>query len=129
MEGVASLTGRCLTQGAAGRTAEEFADALALYGADLEGSAFADGFAVRLAVPATHLEDGPEPAGRCASIRPEFLVEEVDHERRLATGGDRAGRAYPQHVAVERLNAARVRRRPRRPTCRRRSRHCADVDP
>jgi predicted Zn-dependent peptidase len=103
-EGVAGLVGRCLTQGAAGRTAEQFADALALHGADLEGAAFADGFAVRLAVPATHLEEG---LGLLADavIRPDFPEEEVDHERSLRLEEIEQARAYPQHVAAERLNA------------------------
>src|SRR5680860_897865 len=55
IEGVAALTGRCLTQGAGGLSAEEFADALALCGADLDAAAFPDGFAVRLSVPVRQL--------------------------------------------------------------------------
>ena len=104
-EGVAGLVGRCVTQGAAGRSAEEFADALALSGAELEGSAFVDGFAVRLAVPATHLSEG---LGLLADavIRPDFPRDEVDHERSLRLEEIEQARAYPQHVAVETLNAA-----------------------
>jgi predicted Zn-dependent peptidase len=104
-EGVAALVGRCITRGAAGRSADEFADALALCGADLEGSAFTDGFAVRLAVPATHLDDGLRLLAD-AVMRPDFPVDEVDHQRDLRLEDIEQTRAYPQHVAVEQLNAA-----------------------
>jgi zinc protease len=104
-EGVAGLVGRCITKGAAGRSAEEFADALALCGADLEGSAAADGFAVRLAVPATHLDEGMQLLAD-AVIRADFPDDEVDHERSLRLEEIDQARAYPQHVAVETLNAA-----------------------
>jgi predicted Zn-dependent peptidase len=104
-EGIAGLVGRCITKGAAGRSAEQFADALALCGADLEGSASADGFAVRLAVPATHLEEG---LGLLADAvgRADFPQDEVEHERSLRLEEIDQARAYPQHAAVETLNAA-----------------------
>ncbi len=105
IEGVASLTGRCLTQGAAGRSAEEFADALALCGGDLDASAFPDGFTVRLSVPVSRLEDGLALMAD-ATVRPEFFVEEFEHEQRLRLQEIEQAAAYPQHVAVEQLNAA-----------------------
>ena len=72
-EGVAGLLGRCLAQGAAGRDAEEFADALALCGADLDASAFPDGFTVRLASPVLRLRNAL--ALMADAVRsPEFLV-------------------------------------------------------
>ncbi len=104
-EGVAGLLGRSITHGAAGRSAEEFADALALSGADMEGSAFGDGFAVRLAVPATRLDAGLALLAD-AVTRPDFPADEVDHERSLRLEEIEQVRAYPQQVAVERLNAA-----------------------
>jgi zinc protease len=105
IEGVAGLTGRCLTQGAAGRTSEEFADALALCGADLDASASPDGFAVRLSAPITHLGAGLKLMAD-AIRRPDFIESEFEHEKRLRLQEIDQARAYPQHVAVELLNAA-----------------------
>ncbi len=104
-EGVAGLTGRCLTRGAADRTAEEFADAVALCGADLDASAFPDGFAVRLAAPTTTLSAAMglmADAVRC----PTFAADEFAQEKRLRTEEIQQALAYPQHVASEQLNAA-----------------------
>ncbi|MBA2561171.1 MAG: insulinase family protein [Propionibacteriales bacterium] len=105
IEGVAGLTGRCLTRGAAGWTAEEFADAVALCGADLDASAFADGFAVRLAAPATRFSPALALMAD-AVMRPAFLRDEFDQEKRLRLQEIEQARAYPHHVAVEELNAA-----------------------
>lgn len=105
LEGVATLAGRCLTQGAGGRNAEEFADALALCGADLDASASPDGFAVRLSVPTTHLGAGLLLMAD-AVRRPSFIDTEFEHERTLRLQEIEQARAYPQHVAVELLNAA-----------------------
>ncbi len=102
-EGVAGLTGRCLTQGAAGRTAEEFADALALCGADLDGSAFPDGFAVRLSVPVTHLRSGLDLLAD-AVTEPTFAAADFEREKRLRLQDIDQAHAYPQHVAAEQLN-------------------------
>jgi predicted Zn-dependent peptidase len=105
VEGVAGLVGRCLTRGAAGRSAEEFADALALCGADLDASAFPDGFVVRLSAPTVELTDA---FGLMADalMAPEFDVDEFAHEQRLRLQEIDQAAAYPQHVAVEHLNAA-----------------------
>ncbi len=105
IEGVAGLVGRCLSRGAAGRSAEEFADALALCGADLEASAMTDGFAVRLAVPTVHLADGLRLMADAVTA-PEFSETEFDQEKRLRLQEIEQAAAYPQHVAVEELNAA-----------------------
>lgn len=105
IEGVAAMTGRCLTQGAGGRTAEEFADALAICGADLDASASPDGFAVRMSVPTTHLGAGVTLLAD-AIRRPDFIESEFEHELRLRLQEIEQARAYPQHVAVELLNAA-----------------------
>lgn len=105
LEGVAGLTGRCLTQGATGRTSEQFADALALCGADLDAAASPDGFSVRLVVPTTHLEAGLQLMAD-AVRSPTFDADEFDHEKTLRLQEIDQARAYPQHVAVELLNAA-----------------------
>ncbi|MFY9915110.1 MAG: pitrilysin family protein [Nocardioidaceae bacterium] len=105
LEGVAGLVGRCLTRGAAGRTAEEFADALALCGADLDASAFPDGFAVRLAVPMINLDKALRLMAD-AIRSPEFYDDEFDHEKDLRLEEIEQAAAYPQHVAVEQLNGA-----------------------
>jgi zinc protease len=104
-EGVAGLVGRCLTKGAAGRGAEEFADALAMCGADLDAAAFPDGFAVRLSAPTIHLADA---LGLMADavLAPEFAEDEFEHEQQLRLEEIDQASAYPQHVAVELLNAA-----------------------
>jgi zinc protease len=105
LEGVAALTGRTLTQGAAGKGAEAFADALALCGADLAAGVTPDVFAVRLTAPATRLEPALgllSDAVRSATFEP----AEFEHEKSLRLQEIEQARAYPQHVAAERLNAA-----------------------
>ncbi len=104
-DGVAALTGRCLSRGAAGRDAEQFADALSMCGADLEAGAFPDGFSLRLAAPLSRL---PAATGLMADVlrEPAFAPAEFDHEQRLTLREIEQARAYPTHVAAERLNAA-----------------------
>lgn len=105
IEGVAGLTARTITQGAGGRDAEAFADALAACGADLEGAAFPDGFAIRLSVPVSQLATA---LGLMADVvrDPEFAPEEFEHEKHLRLQEIDQARSYPSHVAVEQLNAA-----------------------
>jgi zinc protease len=105
LEGVAGLTGRCLTKGAAGLSAEEFADAVALCGADLEASAFTDGFALRLTAPATRLSRALHLMADAVQ-RPAFDPGEFAQEKRLRLQDIEQARAYPQHVAGEELNVA-----------------------
>lgn len=105
LEGVSGLVGRCLTRGAAGRLAEEFADALALCGADLDAAAFPDGFAVRLAAPTVNLADALQLMAD-AVIEPLFQGDEFEQEQQLRLQEIDQAAAYPQHVAVEQLNAA-----------------------
>jgi zinc protease len=104
-EGVAGLTGRCMSRGAGGRSAEEFADSVALCGADLDASAFADGFAVRLSVPTTNLSAALDLMAD-AVVRPAFNAEEFAKEKRLRLQEIEQTHAYPEHVATEELNAA-----------------------
>ena len=104
-EGVAELTARCLTRGAGELSAEEFADALASCGADLQGSASQDAFTLRLTVPVTHLGRGLELMGE-AVANPTFAEEEFAHEQALRLQEIDQAHAYPQHVASEELNAA-----------------------
>lgn len=105
LEGVAGLTGRCLVRGSAGRSADEFADAVALCGADIDASAFADGFAVRLTAPVSTLS---RALGLVADavIDPTLDADEFAHEKRLRLQEIEQAQAYPQHVAGEQLNAA-----------------------
>lgn len=105
LEGVAGLTGRCLARGAGGRNAEEFADALALCGSDLEAAASPDAFTVRLSAPSPHLARALALLADTARA-PDFLEAEFAHEKRLRLQEIEQARAYPQHVAVEQLNAA-----------------------
>lgn len=104
-EGVAGLTGRCLTQGAGGRTAEKFADAVALCGADVDANAFPDGFGVHLSVPVARLSEG---LGLMSDMvrAPTFDDAEFAQQRRLRLQEIDQAASYPQHVAVEQLNAA-----------------------
>ncbi len=103
-EGVAWLTGRCLTQGAAGRTAEEFADELALCGADLGAVAFPEGFAVRLTAPVSGLQRGVELVAD-ALRAPAFSDEEFALAKRMRLQEIEQARGYPSHVAVELLDS------------------------
>jgi zinc protease len=105
LEGVAALAGRTLTQGAAGASAEDFADALAVCGADLVAGVTPDAFAVRLSAPTSRLD--PALGLLSDAVRaPTFDQGEFDHERSLRLQEIDQARAYPQHVAVEQLNAA-----------------------
>ncbi len=104
-EGVAELTGRCLTLGAGGRTAEEFADAVALCGADVDASAFPDGFGVRLSVPVVRLSEGLALMSDMVRA-PTFDEAEFAQQKRLRLQEIEQAASYPQHVAVEQLNAA-----------------------
>jgi predicted Zn-dependent peptidase len=102
---VAALTGRTMTQGAAGRSAEAFADALAACGADLVAGVTPDAFAVRLTAPVTRF-DAALALMADAVRSPGFESKEFEHEKRLRLQEIDQARAYPQHVASERLNAA-----------------------
>ena len=104
-EGVAAMTARCLTQGAAGRSAEEFADALALCGADLGASASFDGFAVHLSTPVPHLSNALRLMADAVES-PAFDQQEFDHERQLRLQEIEQLSAYPEHIAGRQLNAA-----------------------
>ena len=105
LEGVAGLSGRCLPRGSAGRSADEFADAVALCGADIDASAFADGFAVRLTTPVSTLSRALGLVADAVSD-PNLDADEFDHEKRLRLQEIEQAQAYPQHVAAEQLNAA-----------------------
>jgi len=105
IEGVAAMVARCLTQGAGGRSAEDFADALALCGADLDATASHDGFSVRLTTPVLHLTSALLLMAD-AVVSPAFDVDEFEHERQLRLQEIEQAGAYPQHVAGEQLNAA-----------------------
>ncbi|MBA2444272.1 MAG: insulinase family protein [Nocardioidaceae bacterium] len=104
-EGVAAMAARCLSQGAAGRSAEEFADALALCGADLGATASHDAFTVHLSTPVPHLDKALRLMADVVES-PAFDQQEFEHERQLRLQEIEQASAYPQHVAGEQLNAA-----------------------
>jgi zinc protease len=105
VEGVAELTARCLGRGTADLTAEEFADQLAMSGADLDASVSLDAFSVRLNVPVAHLQRGLQLMASAVSAAA-FDMREVMHERTLRLQEIDQAHAYPQQVANEELNAA-----------------------
>ena len=105
LEGVAGLAGRCLSRGAGDLDAEQFADALAACGADLDAGASPDSFAVRLSVPVGSLTQGLGLLAQAVTA-PRLEQAEVEHERRLRLEEIDQASAYAQHVAVEQLNAA-----------------------
>ncbi|MBA3234073.1 MAG: insulinase family protein [Propionibacteriales bacterium] len=105
VEGVAGLVGRCLTLGAGDRSAEQFADAVALCGADMDAAAAPDGFAVRLSVPVAQLGGGLRLLADTVSA-PRFDQAEFEQQKRLRLQEIDQAASYPQHVAVEQLNAA-----------------------
>lgn len=104
-EGVAGLTGGCLTKGAGGRAAEEFADAIAVCGADVDASASPDGFGVRLSVPLVRLSEGLALMADMVQA-PTFDEAEFAQQKRQRLQEIEQSASYPQHVAVEQLNAA-----------------------
>lgn len=104
-EGVAAMAARCLSQGAAGRSAEEFADALALCGADLGATASQDAFTVQVSTPVPHLGEALRLMADVVES-PAFDQHEFEHERQLRLQEIEQSSAYPQHVAGEQLNAA-----------------------
>jgi zinc protease len=105
VEGVAELTARCLPRGTVNFTAEEFADQLAMCGAELDASASIDACAMHLTVPVGHLARGLELMAE-AVRQATFAESEVAHERALRLQEIDQSHAYPQSVANEQLNAA-----------------------
>jgi zinc protease len=105
VEGVAELTARCLARGTADLTAEEFADQLAMSGADLDASVSLDAFSVRLNVPVAHVDRGLQLMASAVSAAA-FDEREVTHEQTLRLQEIDQAHAYPQQVANEELNAA-----------------------
>ena len=105
IEGVAGLVARTLTRGAAGLSADDFSDALAAAGAELDASASADSFAVRLSAPSSHLARGLDLMAM-AVTDPTFTTRDFEQERRLRLQEIEQAKAYPGSVTVERLNGA-----------------------
>ena len=104
-EGVAGLVARCLVRGAGGLSADDFSDALAACGAELEAAASPDGFAVRLSVPRSHLARGLDLMAM-ALAEPAYALKEFEQERRLRLQEIEHLLAYPGSVTVEALNSA-----------------------
>jgi zinc protease len=105
LEGVAELTARCLSRGTSDLTAEQFADALAATGADLQAGASLDALTARVNVPVTRLEDGLRLLV-AALADATFPAAEVSHERGLRLQEIEQAHAHPSQVANEQLNAA-----------------------
>lgn len=105
VEGVAAMVARCLTRGAGGLSADDYSDALAACGADVDAAANPDAFSVRLSVPASHLVRGLELMAM-AVRSPTLAAKEVAQERRLRLQEIEVVAAYPGSVTVERLNEA-----------------------
>jgi zinc protease len=104
-EGVAGLVARCLSRGAGGLSADDFSDALAAAGAEMDATAASDGFTVRLSVPESHLARGLDLMAM-AVTRPTYAEREFEQEKRLRLQEIEQAKAYPSAVTVERLNAA-----------------------
>ena len=104
-EGVAGLAARCLSRGADGLSADDFSDALAAAGAEMDAAAASDGFTVRLSVPESHLARGLDLMA-IAVTRPTYAVREFEQEKRLRLQEIEQAKAYPSAVTVERLNGA-----------------------
>lgn len=104
-EGVAALVARCLVRAAGGMSPDDFADALAACGAELDASASPDGFSVQLSVPASQLARGFDLMSM-AVTEPSYAAKEFEQERRLRLQEIEVALAYPGPVTVERMNAA-----------------------
>jgi zinc protease len=105
VEGVAGMAGRLMTQGGGGRTAEEFADALALCGADLEIGAGLDTLVAGLETPASTL--GAALGVMADAVRrPTLAPEEFANEQRLRLDEIEQEKAYPAAMASKALASA-----------------------
>jgi predicted Zn-dependent peptidase len=105
IEGVAGLAARTLTRGAGEMSADEFSDALAASGAELDASASPDGFSVRLSVPLSRLTRGLQLMAQ-AVTEPAYRSREFEQEQRLRLQEIEHAMAYPGAVTVERLHQA-----------------------
>lgn len=104
-EGVAALIARCMVRAAGGMSPDDFSDALAACGAELDASASPDGFSVQLSVPASQLARGLDLMAM-AVTEPSYAAKEFEQERRLRLQEIEHAKAYPGPVTVERMNAA-----------------------
>jgi zinc protease len=104
-EGVAGLVARCMARAAGGLSADDFSDALAACGAELEASASPDGFSVQLSVPVSQLARGLDLMAM-AVADPSYASKEFEQEKRLRLQEIEHAKAYPGSVTVEAMNAA-----------------------
>ena len=106
-------------EGAGGLSADDFSDALAPAGAELDASASPDGFSVRLSVPVVAARPRAGPDGRWRS--PSRRTRRRSSSRRSGCGCRRSSTRRPTRgsVTVEPLQRGAVRRRPRGPPVRR----------
>jgi zinc protease len=104
-EGVAGLVARCLVRGAGGLSADDFSDALAACGAELDASASPDGFSVQISVPVSQLARGLDLMAM-AVVEPSYAAKEFEQEKRLRLQEIEHAKAYPGSVTIECMNAA-----------------------
>jgi len=96
--GVASIAAAMLTNGAAGKSALDIADAVDFLGAELSSSAAIDSTAVRLHVPVAHLADAV-PLMADVALRPTFQKDELDRLRQQRLTALIQGRDDPNSIA------------------------------
>ena len=88
-----------------GLSADDFSDALAACGAELEASASPDGFSVQLSVPVSQLARGLDLMAM-AVAEPSYAAKEFEQEKRLRLQEIEHAKAYPGSVTIECMNAA-----------------------
>src|SRR5438132_3990411 len=97
--GAASLASAMLTNGAAGKSALDIADAVDFLGAELNASSAFDATTVRLHVPVARLADAL-PLLADVALRPTFQKDELDRLRQQRLTALIQGRDDPQSIAA-----------------------------
>jgi zinc protease len=105
VEGVGTMAGRLLARGSGDRSAEQFADALALCGADFEVAATVDAVCVRMESPAGALPAALRLMADAVRV-PTLSPDEFDNEQRLRLDEIEQEKAYPGALASKALSAA-----------------------
>ncbi len=96
--GLAALTARLLTAGAAGRSATEFADAVALLGADIRAEATGATFSVSMNGISSRMAETLDLFAD-AVLRPNLARDDFDREKELQLAGIRARADDPALLA------------------------------
>ena len=105
VEGVGAMAGRLLARGCGDRSAEQFADALALCGADFELVATVDALCARMESPVGSLPAALELMAE-ALRRPTLAAAEFANEQRLRLDEIEQEKAYPAALASKAVAAA-----------------------